>query len=511
VNESRISLGLLSLMTLSALAGIHLMALPAFEDEGTQLRLIARFIGAGEWLQPLLEGKPFETWLMAPLALGAPHPLAAIRAVHVLAGVVGTALTFRLAAQVSERGTAMVCAALFAVCPFVVYLQRLALADILLCTAGVWVLLSVLAFNQQPTWRRTATLAVSLVVTAMCKLPVGFVFIAATPAALLLMSRSADWLRAPNGVVRRALLAHLPALLLALLVCVFAVIRMRLGKSAGFGLQDLLAVGLGTGGNIAATTGVVRPTLLGELSAQLSWPMLVLGFIGAAAALRLRDWRLRWLLAAGAVPMLFIALLARFWFSRYLLFTLPPLIIVATCGWRSLLPVAGPRRPAAALLLLATCLGYLGNQTMRLILDPLAANWSPVDRFQYIEGWGSGYGYPAAADWILKAKASPRVIYSLDGHGAYQLRCYLPRNWHSRARPIFYARDGTVLATPDARLRELLGSLPVWIVEPTPLLEASWEASFGPNSHELVSLQPLAAFDKPGNKSQLVIYEVTRP
>jgi len=132
------------LLLLGSLAFAHLMALPAFEDEGTQLRWIWRAIEANEWLLPLGDGKPLEGWLMVPLVRFAPQPLAAIRAMHVLAGMIAAVLVYRLALQVSTRGTAFASGVLFAVCPFVVYLQRLALSEMFLCAAGIWVLLGVL-------------------------------------------------------------------------------------------------------------------------------------------------------------------------------------------------------------------------------------------------------------------------------------------------------------------------------------------------------------------------------
>jgi hypothetical protein len=76
-----------ALVLLGSLAFVRLMALPVFEDEGSQLRLISRLL-AGEWLQPLSEGKPLEAWPMVPF-LWLAHPLVGIRAVHVLAGIAG--------------------------------------------------------------------------------------------------------------------------------------------------------------------------------------------------------------------------------------------------------------------------------------------------------------------------------------------------------------------------------------------------------------------------------------
>jgi hypothetical protein len=51
---------ILALLLLSAVAFVRLLAIPPFEDEGSQLRWIARILEAGEWLAPLEDGKPLE-------------------------------------------------------------------------------------------------------------------------------------------------------------------------------------------------------------------------------------------------------------------------------------------------------------------------------------------------------------------------------------------------------------------------------------------------------------------
>ena len=499
-----------SVLILSSFAFINLMALPAFEDEGSQLRLIWRLIDAGEWLQPLSEGKPFEAWLMAPLARTALSPLLLIRAVHVLAGTAGAALTYRLALQVSNRSTAAVCGALFAICPFVVYLQRLAHADILLCAAGVWTLSSVIAFMECATWARTVILALALLVTALCKLPVGFFFIGAMPLALVLMGPGERKRQLHGPTLMRAYAAHAPVVLLAFAVTLIAAVRIRQGHSPGFGLQDFMGVALGAHGDIAAAVGIARPTLFQELAAQLTWPVVLLGVLGLCASACLHDWRQRWLLAMGTLPMAAIALFAHFWYSRYLLVAIPPLIVAATCGWRSLAPFAGRFGPPVEIALLAACATLMAQQSARLIGDPLTASWSRLDRFQYLEGWGSGYGYAQAADFILRAPSPPRIIYSLDGHSAYQLRTYLPSSWGSRITPVFYAPDGTLLNTPATRLQNLLSNTPVWIIVSAELLHSYLEADFGAPNLDQLELRQIVVFDRPGMRSQLGIYEVAR-
>jgi 4-amino-4-deoxy-L-arabinose transferase-like glycosyltransferase len=499
------------LLLIGSFAFVHLMALPAFEDEGTQLRLVWRLIEAKEWLQPLSLGKPLEAWLMAPLLRLTGQPLAAIRALHVLVGMLGAVLTYRLGVLVTDRSTAWVSGALFAICPFVVYLQRLALSEILLCTAGIGVLVSVLQLVESATWPRAAVLALSLVLAAFCKFPVGFVFLISMPLALALLPASER-----RGLLEEAphltklMAAHAPVAVLAVAVAVVAGIRWHSGRSPGFGLREVFGIGLGQYQNIGAGSGGPRPNLLRELTSQLSEPVVAMGFTGLAASALFGDWRQRWLIAVGTLPMLAIGLLAKFWFSRYLLFTLPPLIIAAAAGWRSLAAHAGRLRRLCELGALALCVVFMLRQTARLILEPAAANWSALDRYQYLEGPGSGYGYPEAARFILAAPAAPSIVYSLDGHSAYQLRNYLPPAWNTRVSPIFYASDGKELRSEAERFANLSTRTPAWLIIPQPLLDRYLISSFGEKNADRVGLRQLALFDKPGRRTQLAIYEVTR-
>jgi Dolichyl-phosphate-mannose-protein mannosyltransferase len=502
------TLPMAALLLLGSFAFVHLMALPVFADEGDQLRWIWRMIEAGEWLQPLGDGKPLEAWPMVPLVRLGFHPLIAARALHVLAGMIGAVLTYRLALQVSDRGTAFVSGALFAICPFVVYLQRLALSDMFMCVAGIWVLASILEFIESPTGWHTVMVAVGLPLAALSKLPVGFVFLISMPLAFLLMpsQERRHLLRRPGLIKMFA--AYAPAALLAAVVLITAIIRMQRGQSPGFGLQDLVGIGAGRYRDIAAVMGVPRPGLIGELTAQLSWPVTVIGLIGLAAGALLSDWRQRWLFAVGALPMLLIGLFAQFWFSRYLLFTLPPLIVCAVSGWRSLALHCRQFRLPVEVGALAVCAGYLGHQSALIIFDPVSANWSPVDRFQYFEAPGSGFGYPEAAKFVVEAPVEPRMIYSLDGYSAYQLLTYLPAKWIGRVKSIYYGGHGEALRSNEARLRNLMGAAPVWIIVPEQLLQGDLETNFGRLSHDEINLRQIAEFAKPGLHARLAIYEV---
>jgi 4-amino-4-deoxy-L-arabinose transferase-like glycosyltransferase len=499
----------LALLTLGSLAFVHLMALPAFEDEAGQLRWVWRLIQARDWRPSLGEGKPLEAWLVAPLALVGFAPLAAARSLHVLSGMLGTLLIYRLVRQISDRASAFVTAVLFALCPFVVYLERLALADSFLCTAGIWVLLSTVKLLGSPTWTLAFETAMALALAAVCKLPVGCIFVISIPIALLCMPADERRALLRRPALTKLLAAHVPVLLIALLVIIAAMIQVRHGHPAGFGMADLIGIGLGHYEGIAQTIGVSRSTLPDELATQLTWPVLLLGLVGIGGAV-FAGWRYRWFAAMGFIPMAAIGWLPDFWFPRYLLFTLPPLIVGAVAGWRAVSAHARQFGWAVECSVLVVCVVLMGRQSALIVLNPLAASWSAVDRFQYFEGWGSGYGYPEAARYILQARDAPQVIFSLDGHSAFQLLAYLPKQWSQRVRTIAYAEDGKELRSEQARLDNLFEHPPAWIVIPEPLLHTYLDATFGKAGQNQIQLRRIARFDKPGGRVQLALYQAMR-
>jgi hypothetical protein len=500
-----------ALVLLSSLAFIHLMALPAFEDEGTELRWIWRAIEAGEWLQPLNDGKPLQVWPMVPFIKIGLHPLTVMRALNVLVGMLGSLLVYRLSRQLQfDWPASLVAGALFAICPFVVYLERLALSETFLCVGGLWTLLNAVKFIETPTVRRAALLGSSLVLAAFCKFPVGFFFLSPLPLALLLLPAEERSRLMKRTSVRRLVWAFVPAVLLAASVVITALIQVRLGKAPGFGFSLLAGIGMGGFQDPTTLLGIPKMSVLAELSAQLSRPVMAIGSVGILVSALLGRWQERWLTLVGSIPLLGLGLFAEFWYPRYLLFPLPPLILGAVLGWR----IVHTRFQSGGRLLSITALVvaifFLGRQSMLLIYDPPAANWSQLDRISYFEGWSSGYGYPEAAQFLAQSRQAPAAIYSLDGHSAYQLRTYLGRDWETRIATIQYAMNGEVLPTPSARLQNVLSLAPVWIVASKQLLQRNLESSFGEQNLSRIELNPIAEFEKPGNRAQLVIYELGR-
>jgi hypothetical protein len=152
----------------------------------------------------------------------------------------------------------------------------------------------------------------------------------------------------------------------------------------------------------------------------------------------------------------------------------------------------------------------MGYQSAWLIFDPSSATWSRVDRVQYFEAPGSGFGFPEAARFVLGSPTAPRMIYSLDGFSAQQLLTYLPANWRGRVKPIYYGDGGELLPSDEARLKNLLKHTPEWLIVPEQLLPSDLASNFGRLTADQIKLRQMAAFDKPGLHTRLAIYEVVR-
>ncbi|MGH2521466.1 MAG: ArnT family glycosyltransferase, partial [Anaerolineales bacterium] len=133
------------LLLFSTFAFVKLRAPPPFTDEAAHMWWVQRALEAGDWLRPLNAGKPLEQWLAAPFVrLAGGDPLTVMRGLHVVAGMFSVMMVYLLASRLADRRIAFLSAGLIALCPFVVYLERQAQAEIYLCAASLLVLLGVL-------------------------------------------------------------------------------------------------------------------------------------------------------------------------------------------------------------------------------------------------------------------------------------------------------------------------------------------------------------------------------
>jgi len=126
----------------------NLTLLPVFVDEAIYIRW-AQVMRAESTLRflPLSDGKqPLFMWLVIPFLKVFSDPLLAGRLVSVTAGAATLVGIFLLAYVLfKSKKVAIMAALIYAVSPFSFFFDRMALADSLLSTFGVWTLLFALS------------------------------------------------------------------------------------------------------------------------------------------------------------------------------------------------------------------------------------------------------------------------------------------------------------------------------------------------------------------------------
>ena len=486
-------LAVMALVFIGLLPFINLLGLPPFVDEGCHIWWVERVVEEGDWVRPFDAGKPFEAWLPVPFVWLGAEPLTVMRILHVTAGLVCVLLVYVLAARIATRTTAFVSVVLTAVCPFIVFYQRLALTEIYLCAAGLLTLLFVIWFWQEQTWKSAILLGVSLVLAAFAKFPIGFVFMASVPLALIVMPESdRAKLLAPEGQLK-LLVAYAPVGLLLCGVIVVVVLRLQLGLRPGFGLIN---IGYQTESvNRVATILANLHQLLDVLVVQVTWPVVILASVGVIFTFLKGNAYQRWLVIMGIVPIVGMMLVSSVWFARYLVFVVPPLIVGAVCGWGILLEPLGKAKNVVAAVLLVICGVLMGYQSVLIVLDPPSARGMGG----YVSGWTSGYGYPELAHYLQDAPDTPPVVYTLDIVTAMQLRAQLPGEWAERVQQLHIV-DGKYL-NMEEKQSYLLTKAPTWLVAPQALDN---QDSFVANH-----LRRLIGFTRPYSQTQVTLYEVT--
>ncbi|MFA6533521.1 MAG: glycosyltransferase family 39 protein, partial [Patescibacteria group bacterium] len=303
----------------------NLTAIPVFGDEAIYLRW-SQVMKSVETLRflPLTDGKqPLFMWLVIPMFKIFSDPLYAGRFLSVLAGfgnMVGIGAIVYLITKGNLKSI-LVAEILYLFLPFTFFFDRLALADNLLSFFGIWSLFLTLLLMQKPR------LDVSLILGAT----LGFAWITKSPAIYFIFLSFASFLFVNYRRIKTIIFPILSALIA---FCIYNV--LRLGPQfhmIAIRNRDYI---LSFSELIKHPLDPFRPHLFDIIHIYtqfISLPILILGVLAIVYfALKsktptknpinfiLISW---WLL-----PLLANAAISKTFTARYILYTLPPLIII---------------------------------------------------------------------------------------------------------------------------------------------------------------------------------------
>lgn len=387
----------------------HLTILPVFADEAIYIRW-SQIMANEPTLRflPLSDGKqPLFMWVLMFFIRKLSDPLFAGRLLSVGTGI-GTlvGIFFTSLYIFKSKKIALISSFFWAISPFSVFFDRMALVDSMLTFFGVWTLLlgMITAKTLRPDFAMLTGFALGA--ASLTKSPAAFF------AALLVL----------NVVFARKVKNKIKyfGLLLVTYVIAFAMYNIqRLGPNFHliysrsqdyiFPLSKILANPL--------------DPIIYNFPSAVSWIwvmgpsiILIFGLLGTIINFK-KHWRevsilSLWFLA----PLVYESMFAKTFTARYVLFLLPPFYILAGSvflfgkKWMGLLLGLGMIVFSAQ----ALYFDYL------LLTDPMAAPLPRRERMGYLEEWSSGIGITQVADFIKEqAKSIPeggKIVVGTEGY-----------------------------------------------------------------------------------------------
>jgi 4-amino-4-deoxy-L-arabinose transferase-like glycosyltransferase len=402
-------------LVLFSLRFYHLTLLPVFADEAIYIRW-AQIMKAEETLRflPLSDGKqPLFMWIVIPFLKFISDPLMSGRVVSVFSGL-GTMLgvTYLSWLLFKSKNVSLVAAFIYSVMPFAFFFNRLALADSLLTMFGIWTfILSYLSITKS-----------RLDFAMLAGFALGGAWLTKSPAlffALMLPTLLifADW----KKDVKSNVFVFLRTMYYVL--CTVLI---------GYGFYNILRLGPNYSMIASRNADYVWPishflfTPFDPLKPWLlqswqwivmmgPWPILVLLILGYFLNFK-KNWKALLVLTIWFLGPIFIeSEFAKVLTARYILFTIPYLVIIASSAFLEQRNILIKILTVILALLIAHSLVF----DYHLLTSPEKANLPRSERSGYLEEWTAGQGIKETADYLINEQIThpdEKIIVGTEGH-----------------------------------------------------------------------------------------------
>lgn len=383
----------------------NLTILPIFADEAIYIRW-AQVMRAEPTLRflPLSDGKqPLFMWLVIPFLKMFSDPLFAGRLTSVAAGLATLVGIFLLSYTLfKSKKVSLIATLIYALSPFSVFFDRMALVDSLLTMFGVWTLL-------------------------------GAIFTART----LRM----DFAMLTGFALGGGLLTKSPALFFVLLSPLTWVFSKRLVKlsflfmvtlAIGYGMYNILRLGPNFN-MVAARNGDYIWPLNHFLSSPLDpflpffdrsfewirifglWTVLFLAGVGILTSLKKYLKEVFVIFLWFIAPIMVQSEFAKVFTARYILFSLPYLYILAASAFSERREIVKKILTLGFIVFVfsAVKIDYL------LLTDPEKVNLPRSERSGYLEEWTAGTGIKEVADFLIseiKKEPTEKIVVGTEGY-----------------------------------------------------------------------------------------------
>ncbi len=393
-----------------ALRVTNLEALPIFTDEGWYIRP-AQIFGASPsfdtWLVSLpYTAPPLFSWLAAPLTRLVSDPLLAGRLASALSGTVALLGVWGTARVLWGPITGLLAAALWALSPFALFYNRIALLDGLVATCGAGALFFAIRFSRHIRMRDAVAMGLCIAAGMLTKIFAASMLL--LPLLAVLAAYPAQRRAARRGAVVGVVLGVLPFPCLAL--------ANGSGGVASFATHSLLYTGLHHGGvprMLSIIAGQIGRWSV-AMALYITLPVLLLAVLGLWSIRRERIVLLLGIWAlVGSLPAILPPL--RFLAPRYFVYIVVPIVILAARGLVVFAEAVRARLPPLTpLWLVIPCVAALvlipsvaADATMMTV--PARTPLIAFDRQQYVTGPVAGYPLVPVMAYLRQQEARSRV------------------------------------------------------------------------------------------------------
>lgn len=416
LNEQKI-IGLLMVLIVGAflfLRLFNLTLLPVFVDEAIYVRW-AQVMKAEPTLRflPMFDGKqPLFMWLVMPFLAIFSDPLFAGRFVSVLAGLGNLVGIFFLGCQLfKSKIIGMIAVFLYAIVPFALFFDRMALADSLLSMFGIWVMLLSIYLVNNPRFDLAMIAGIILGCALITKSPATF-FALFIPLPLILTNFQGF----KKMVVR--LVKLLPFWLITYSFAFVIYNLLRLGP-------NFHMIALRNQDYVFPLSNILYHPFdpfqfhlldiyhwLGNMLTPPVFLSVLLGIIW----LLIKDRKIGiFLLCCTLGPLLAQAEYAKVFTARYIFFTVPYFLLFSSFFLYEILARFYFRKILFAfiiLILFAPSLVY----DYFLLFNPEKAPLPKKERQGYLEEWTAGTGIKEAAGYLKEAAKTKQILIGTEGY-----------------------------------------------------------------------------------------------
>lgn len=414
--EALILVGLAALYFLLRLPNLNLQ--PIFADEAIYIRW-AQVMKAEPTLRflPLSDGKtPLFMWMMIPLLKLFPDPLFAGRFLSVVAGFFTFIGVFFLSKKVFNTRSALWAALLYVITPYTVFFDRMALVDSMLAGITVWVVFFAI-------WLVTSLrLDVSMILGYL----IGSAVLTKTPGMLnfFLLPLTIIVFKNKGGSHNLARLLLLWGVVIVIGLTIYNFLRlgpnfeMLSSRNADYVFSPMELIGRPLDPFIPHFNDIADwfPKLF-------TWPILLavlMGIIYILMGIWQQAFRGQMLLGGivllwAIIPLLLNMAFLKTFTARYLLSSVPLLLILAGFGVTKLLPRLAYIKRFPVLLMLVVLLPLPLYFNYQLLTSPEKAPLPKAERKGYFEEWTAGYGFPEIAKFLIEKSKTNKVVVGTEG------------------------------------------------------------------------------------------------